>query len=99
MKNSSIEIYIDKLVLHGFAASDQYSIGSAIQEELSRLFTERGVPSSFQRGGNIEVLNGGQFQRSGSREITGAHIAGLVYESLSNTVQKPANNTQPVKAS
>ena len=46
----NIELHIEELVLHGFAPKDRYTIGEAVQRELSRLFAEQGVHSSLSRG-------------------------------------------------
>ena len=39
MKRPNINLHIDELVLHGFAAGDRYAIADAVQSELSRLLS------------------------------------------------------------
>ena len=68
MKPKNIELNIDELVLHGFAPGDRYSIGEAVEQELTRLLTDRGVPQSLEHGGEIGHVDGGAFEvEQGSR--------------------------------
>ena len=39
----SIELHIEELLLHSFSPGDQYHIGEAVEQELSRLLADRGV--------------------------------------------------------
>lgn len=39
----SVNLHIEELVLHGFAPHDRHRIGDAVERELLRLLTERGV--------------------------------------------------------
>lgn len=39
----NVELHIEQLVLHGFAPSDRYRIGAAIQQELARLLAQQGI--------------------------------------------------------
>jgi hypothetical protein len=90
MKDQTVEIYIDELVLHGFPLRDKYHIGSAIEKELTRLFNEQGVPSLFHRGGNISFLDGGRIKMAKSErgESTGSSIAGSVFSSFTGNAGK-----------
>ena len=45
----NIELEIDELVLHGVAPTDRVAVGEAVQHELTRLLTERGVPPSLEQ--------------------------------------------------
>jgi hypothetical protein len=58
----NLNLHIDQLVLHGFAAGDRHSISAAIQQELTRLFTEQGVPRSLTQTSDLPQLNGGEIQ-------------------------------------
>jgi hypothetical protein len=84
MRSKNIELHIEELILHDFAGSDHSSIGEAIKSELSRLFTEQGVPPSLERGGRIDSLKGGDFKITPgpSAEVTGARVARAVYGGL-----------------
>jgi len=81
-----IEVYIDQLVLHGFATSERYRIGEAIERELTRLFENYGVPQSLNPGSDIPRLDGGQFELTQSYEpnSVGNQVANQVYQGVSN---------------
>ncbi len=85
MKPREIDVRIDELVLHGFRASDRLRIGAALERELARLFTERGVPPSLTRSGQIVSLDAGQFEvpSSARAEGVGARAAHQVHRGLS----------------
>ncbi len=80
----SIEIQIEELVLHGFASSDRYRIGEAVERELARLLIGQGVPGWLSRGGEVERLDGGTFEvPPGCKAGTvGAQVAQAVYRGL-----------------
>ncbi|HYP21340.1 MAG TPA: hypothetical protein VEY08_14810 [Chloroflexia bacterium] len=80
----NIELDIEELVLHGFAAADQHLIGAAVKSELARLFAERGVPTLLARGGEAPHLDAGLFQVAPSATPTaiGAQVAQAVYGGL-----------------
>jgi len=84
MKPKNIELNIDELVLHGFAPGDRYRIGEAVEQELTRLLADRGVPQSLERGGEIANMDGGAIEvTTGSRaEAIGAQVARAVYGGL-----------------
>ena len=84
MKPKNIELNIDELVLHGFSPGDRYSIGEAVERELTRLLADRGVPQSLERGGEIANMDGGAFEvAQGSRaQVVGAQVAKAVYGRL-----------------
>ncbi|MBE9581067.1 MAG: hypothetical protein IMF18_05555 [Proteobacteria bacterium] len=82
MMTKNIELHIEELVLHGFAHGDR--IGEAVEQELSRLLADRGVPQSLERGGEVARVDGGAFEvAAGSRaEVVGAQVAKAVYGGL-----------------
>lgn len=59
LNRANLEFHIDELVLHGFAPGDQVTIGAAMQQELSRLFSVYGVPRSLGQDVAVPRLNGG----------------------------------------
>ncbi len=81
MKPQNIELHIEELVLHGFKLEDRSAIGEAVQRELTRLFTERGLHSSLQKDREVTRLDGGTFQvKQGSNATAiGTQIAQKVY--------------------
>lgn len=84
MTTPDIELHIEELVLHGFAPADRYLIGAAIERELSRLFTDRGLPASLSGGGDFARLPGGSFNVApGSQaETIGTQVAQSVYRGM-----------------
>jgi hypothetical protein len=80
-----IEIHINELNLHGFSCHDRYSIGSAVENELVRLFSDQGVPATLSKNVNIESMNAGTFKlKAGAKATTvGSNIANSVYKGLS----------------
>jgi hypothetical protein len=82
--SSSIELHIERLVLHDIAAGDASTVRAVVERELARLFAESGVPDRLARGGARARLNGGAFDvapRDGIDAI-GAQVARAVYDGL-----------------
>ena len=77
----SVELYIEELVLHGLEASERYRIGEAIERELTRLFTEQGVPPAITQSGEIARADGGALEvpPGSNSETTGAQFAKAIY--------------------
>ena len=84
MMPKSIELHIEELVLRGFAPGDRYRIAEGVEQELARLFADRGVPESLAQGGEIASVDGGAFEVvTGSRAgVVGAQVAKVVYGGL-----------------
>jgi hypothetical protein len=78
---SNVQLHIEELVLNGFAPHDRYLIGDAVQHELARLFTERGVPAHLMDRGRATRLDAGSFsvRAETKTHAIGAQIAGAVY--------------------
>lgn len=92
--NQTLEIHIEQLVLHGFSPQERRRISAAVESELTRLFTEKGIPSSLLNGGSVPVLQGDHFLHTANTggRITGSNIAGSVYTSLEGgTTQQNSN--------
>jgi hypothetical protein len=77
----NIELHIEELVLHGFARKDQARIQRVIEQELTRLFTEQGIPASLSQSNEIQQLQGGSFNvRAGMGvEAIGSQVAQAIY--------------------
>lgn len=84
INKQTIEVNIDELVLHGFSPLERYQVAADLQAELSRLFTEKGLPLSFNNAVMIERLNAGSFQfnKDNKKVSAGSQIAGSVYNSF-----------------
>ncbi|WP_414569496.1 hypothetical protein [Nostoc sp. CCY 9925] len=81
---TNVELHIEELLLHGFAAKDRDRIGEIIQHELTRLLSEGGLPPSLVQGGEMTRLDGGGFQvAAGAKpEAIGVQIAQSIYGGL-----------------
>ena len=77
----SLEIHIDQLVLHGFAPGDRHHIRDAVQRELARVLTERGLPAALAHAAELNRLDAGSFVVSadGGPDAIGAQVAQAVY--------------------
>lgn len=84
MKPARLELHIEELILHGFAASDRYRIGEAVERELSRLFAEEGVPASVSAGLDHPRLDAGAFHvaADSTPSSIGAQLAQALYGGL-----------------
>jgi len=84
MMTKNIELHIEELVLHGFAPGDRYRIAEGVEQELTRLLADRGVPQSLTEGGEIASVDGDAFEVApGSRAgVVGAQVAKAVYRGL-----------------
>ncbi len=80
----NVELRIEELVLYGFPPGDHRRIGDAAQRELSRLFTEKGVPPSLSRGGETPRLEAGAFEINPGlgADAVGARLARSLYEGM-----------------
>lgn len=85
MKPANIELHIEELALHGFAPSDRYRIGEAVERELARLFAGQGAPPSLVQSDEHARLDGGEFkvERSSKATAIGAQVAQAIYGGLS----------------
>ena len=80
----NIELHIEELVLHGFSHGDRYRIAEGVEQELTRLLADRGVPESLAQGGEVASVDAGAFEvAQGSRAgVVGAQVAKAVYGGL-----------------
>jgi len=77
----NVELRIEELVLHGFPPGGHHRLGDGVEHELSRLFTERGVPPSLAHGGDAPYLDAGAFEMNPGlgAEAAGEQIAWSLY--------------------
>jgi hypothetical protein len=77
----SVELRIDKLVLHGFDPADRAAIGHAVETELGRLLSEDSLPASLTGLAEIERIDGGPIHVDAGAKPTsiGRRIAQAVY--------------------
>lgn len=79
--NEVVNLHIEQLVLSGIPEQEREGVGRAVQAELSRLLSERGIPEAWSNGRAIPSLDGGSFAilSSMSAEAKGRSIAGRIY--------------------
>ena len=82
--NGTVHLHIDELVLRGFALEDRYRIAEAMEQELSRLIADQGVPDSLANGDCLHQVDGGSFQTKSraTPETLGHQVASAIYGSL-----------------
>lgn len=80
----SVELHIEELVLNGCAPADRYTIGEAVERELTRMLIEQGAPPAIARDVEIAHLNAGAINvKPGARaEATGIQLARAIYGGL-----------------
>ena len=79
-----IELHIEELVLHGFAARDRRQIAEALQQELLRLMSAEGAGNLPQTALLLERVNAGaiQIQAGQKPQLAGRQIARAVYRGM-----------------
>lgn len=80
----TVEIHIDRLVLHGFEGKDRHRVGEALERELARLFEKEGMPPALHRGGGVPHPGTGSFEMrpDAGSGLIGARVARAVYRGL-----------------
>ena len=83
----NIHLHIERLVLDGLPVERGQGahVQATIEAELTRLFTDRGVPSGLASGGAIPALDGGSFDVAPDArpDRIGVQVAQAVYGGLS----------------
>jgi len=79
----NIRLHIDRLVLDAVAVngSSAQAVKAAVQSELTRLLTERGLRHDLQQGGAVPRVHAGTFAptKNASARQLGTGIARSVY--------------------
>lgn len=80
----NVNLHIDELILDGFPAAYRDQIAPIVQRELTRIFTERGVPSNLSQGVNLGNLDGGSFNLSPGASVyaVGTQVAGAIAKNI-----------------
>ena len=85
---SSLQLHIGELVLDGFPEMNRGLLAQAVQVELSRLFSEGGVPPGLLSGEALPRLDAGSFEVAPGSGVdslearTAASLAASLYWSL-----------------
>jgi hypothetical protein len=94
-----IDLHIERLVLEGVAPADRDRVGEALRRELTRLLTERGVPTALRSGRVAPTLDLGTLppsplQGANEPQTLGAQIARRVYAGLGGR-DEPVRSASP----
>jgi hypothetical protein len=98
----NINLHIERLILDGLSINRSQGplVQAAVETELSRLLTERGIASSLRSGGAMPSLRAGniQLEHGVAAPRLGAQIAGAVHRQLSAEPGRlPNHGKQPTK--
>ena len=82
----NIELHIEELVLHGFLPGNRHHIAAAVEAELTRLFTEQGIPPALSAGTAVPSVDAGAFHMAPGAKpaAVGQQIAGSVYNGFNS---------------
>jgi hypothetical protein len=79
-----VELHIDELILEGVPGYQRQQIASAIEQALTRLVAEQGLPPDWQNGLSLAALT--EQIRPGSRpEAIGQQVARAIMGGISAT--------------
>jgi hypothetical protein len=83
-RRPSIEVHIERLVLHDFAPGDRRRIGAAVVRELERLLAEGDAPTGLGRSSALARLAGQSFRIAPDADAAavGAQVAQAIYRGL-----------------
>ncbi len=78
---AAVELHIERLVLHGIDPRDRRRVGAALQQELTRLLSEQGIPAGWRQGMALDQLkvDGRAVTLRGTAEAMGVQIAQAIY--------------------
>ncbi len=81
MNAPNLDLQIENLILSGLPHLDQAQLGVVIRQELTRTFTEQGIPASLRQSHAVASLDGGTFTvpPDAAVEMVGGQIARAVY--------------------
>ncbi len=93
---ATLELHIEELVLRGFAPSDRFRIGDAVERELARLIAKQGLTGLDTNGLSIDRLDGGTFKVApgAKAQTVGAQVAQTVYQKISPSTKPPVPDKQ-----
>ena len=96
-EQANIELKIEELILHDLPYDQRHRVAAAIEQALTRLLAERGVPSSFTAA--LPPINVGTIRVNPnlSPESMGMQVAGSIYGQLAGGVATPGTTASPAK--
>ena len=87
-RRATVELHIDELVLHGFAARDRDRIAAALERELSRLIAQGDLSHLPASSVQLDRVDAGSFHLEPAARPShiGQTVAQRVYRQLSPSV-------------
>lgn len=84
MKQRQIELHIEELILRDLPFALRHQVAAAIEQELTRLLNEQGLPPSLKQGAIIPSLDIGPVRlgENTRADALGSQIARNVYTKL-----------------
>jgi hypothetical protein len=81
-RDANIELQIEELILHDLPYDQRHRVAAAIEQELTRLLGERGLPAGFSEG--MPPIDVGTVYISPHRtaETVGLQVANWIYRQL-----------------
>ncbi len=97
---AEIELHIEELVLHGFAAGDRRRIGDAVQIELQRILGRESLTQLLHKESHTERLDAGTFKVAGGArpQTIGTQLARTVHRRLMSQGLPGSKKMQPAQA-
>jgi hypothetical protein len=85
---ANVELHVDELILHGFAAGDRHRIAAALERELSRLIAQSDLAHLQANPMQLDRLDAGSFHLDHAARPShiGQIVAQRIYRQLSPTV-------------
>ena len=92
---SSVELHIDELVLHGFAPTERHAIGDTVESELRELLVKQQSLSLSLANREIDRIDAGEFEiASGAAAPTsGRRVAEAINRALVGLARLPQRRT------
>ena len=82
MKAKTINLHIEKLVIDGIGDLNRHHVGTAVQNELSRLLGSQHLPDSLMKSASIEAIDTKPIGKVNSERRLGLQIADSVYRGM-----------------
>ncbi|HEY4386520.1 MAG TPA: hypothetical protein VGN34_18850 [Ktedonobacteraceae bacterium] len=84
-----IDLHIEELILRNLPYEQRHRIAAAVEQELLRLLTERGLPPTLAQGGTIPLLRIDPLTIAADAKpgAIGTHIAENMYSLLASSEQ------------
>ena len=79
-----VQVHINELLLNGFSPSGRYEVGDAFQTELTRLFSDQGIPQPLTGPAKYARLDAGTLsaRRDDPASTIGSLVANAVYRTF-----------------